>query len=171
MKNFISRFRTVESKEMTLKEYNDLRGWELPANENGEDPGYLVVNTSSNERNVDGFDGYVSWLPKAAFEQEYRSSNFTFGQAVELLKEGNRVSRSGWNGKGMFLLLIKGETVTEKINDCYGDPNRYDVGANGYEKGESIPVLDAIYMKTADKKLVPWLASQTDILSEDWVLA
>lgn len=93
----------------------------------------------------------------------------TFGDALALLKQGKRVARSGWNGKGMWLLLVKGECVTEPINDCYGDPTRYECGNDGYEKGQSIPVLDAIYMKTADNKLVPWLASQTDMLVEDWV--
>lgn len=129
-----------------------------------------VVYSDSATRNVAGYDGYVSWSPKAEFEKAYRDfeSGMSFGQAVELLKQDMRVVRSGWNGKGMFLLLIKGEAVTEKINDCYGDPNRYDVGADGYEKSQSIPVLDAIYMKTADNKLVAWLASQTDMLAEDW---
>ena len=86
-------------------------------------------------------------------------TEFSFGRAVELLKQGQRVARKGWNGKGMFLLSVKGTCVTEPINDCCGDPQ--EVG---------LPVLDAIYMKTADNKLVPWLASQTDVLSEDWVI-
>ena len=93
-----------------------------------------------------------------------------YGSALEIIQEGGRVARSGWNGKGMFLFLVKGESVTEVINDCYGDPNRYDVSHTGYEKGgPSLPVLDAIYMKTADNKMVPWLASQTDLLCSDWV--
>lgn len=99
------------------------------------------------------------------------SNTMSFGSALTLLKDSHRVARSGWNGKGMFLFLVKGETVTEAINDCYGDPNRYDVSHTGYEKGEpSMPVVDAIYMKTADNKLVPWLASQTDVLAEDWCI-
>ena len=92
------------------------------------------------------------------------TTNLTFGEVLPKLKSGKKVAREGWNGKGMFLFLVKGETVIEAINDCYGDPNRY-------EKGEpSMPVVDAIYMKTADNKLVPWLASQTDILAEDWCI-
>lgn len=80
-----------------------------------------------------------------------------FGQAIELLKQGKLVARKGWNGKGMYLLLVSGETIRYSINQTYGDVD--SVG---------LPVLDAIYMKTADDKLVPWLASQTDMLSEDW---
>lgn len=107
-------------------------------------------------------------LPSRANQEE--QTEFSFGRAVELLKQGQRVARKGWNGKGMFLLLVNGKCVTEPINDCYGDPTRYDYHPSGQEKGQSLPVLDAIYMKTADNKLVPWLASQTDVLSEDWVI-
>lgn len=84
--------------------------------------------------------------------------SINFGQALEGLKQGKLVAREGWNGKGMFLLLVSGESVREAINGTYGDEEN------------SIPVLDAIYMKTAQGTLVPWLASQTDVLSEDWLL-
>ena len=111
---------------------------------------------------------YRKTSPSQANQEE--QTEFSFGRAVELLKQGQQVARKGWNGKGMFLLLVKGASVTEPINDCYGDPTRYDYHPSGQEKGQSLPVLDAIYMKTADNKLVPWLASQTDVLSEDWVI-
>ncbi len=79
-----------------------------------------------------------------------------FGEAIAALKSGKLVAREGWNGKGMWLILIAGEAVAQAIADRYGD-------------GNAIPVLDAIYMKTATGELVPWLASQTDVLAEDWV--
>ena len=72
-----------------------------------------------------------------------------FGQAIEALKQGEKVARTGWNGKGMWLRLV---TPTETDFDC------------GYEN------LPFIEMKTADNKLVPWLASQTDMLAEDWTI-
>lgn len=167
MKTFIGT-KLIQAKPMTRKEYNDLRGWQIPQDENPNDEGYLVMYPDSPNSNVKGFDGYVSWSPKEVFEKVYRNKNFTFGDAIVALKKGKSVTRAGWNGKGMYLLLIKGDTITEQINDCYGDPTRYDIGSHGYEKGTSIPVLDAIYMKTADNKLVAWLASQTDVLAEDW---
>ncbi len=79
-----------------------------------------------------------------------------FGEAIAALKSGKLVAREGWNDKGMWLILIVGEAVAQAIADRYGD-------------GNAIPVLDAIYMKTATGELVPWLASQTDVLAEDWV--
>lgn len=82
----------------------------------------------------------------------------TFGDAIEQLKLGKTVARQGWNGKGMFLFVVKGATVTKAIEDCYGDPSKKGVHT----------ALDAIYMHTVQGNLVPWLASQTDMLSEDW---
>lgn len=73
------------------------------------------------------------------------NDSLSFGHAVELLKQGKRVARKGWNGKGMFLLLIAGETVRYSINQVYGA---------GYPDSVGFSVLDAIYMKTADDKLV-----------------
>ena len=76
-----------------------------------------------------------------------------FGQALEALKEGKKVSREGWNGKGMFLFLSP------------------SMGCQMYKQytGEGINDLQPfVVMKTADNTLVPWLASQTDVLSEDW---
>lgn len=81
-----------------------------------------------------------------------------FGQAIREMKEGKRVSREGWNGKGMYLLIIKGGAVADAINERYGE---------GWGK-PATPVQDAIYMYTAQGYLVPWLASQSDMLSSDW---
>ena len=71
------------------------------------------------------------------------SSGHSFGEALEELKKGHLVARAGWNGKGMWLALQRPDTHSKM----------------------SLPY---IYMKTADDKLVPWLASQTDMLSNDW---
>ena len=89
-------------------------------------------------------DGYENWIPKEAFENEYRPIDaLTFGSAIEAMKKGRKVARTGWNGKKMWLKL--------QVPDA----------------GSKMS-LPYIYMKTADNHLVPWLASQTDMLSEDW---
>ncbi|MFC1088020.1 DUF2829 domain-containing protein [Pasteurella multocida] len=74
-----------------------------------------------------------------------------FGEAVQALKGGKTVCRSGWNGKGMFLFLVKGQEIDVKT-----------------QHGGELEWCDFIVMKTADNKLVPWLASQTDVLATDW---
>lgn len=81
------------------------------------------------------------------------------GQAITALKTGHRVARAGWNGKGMWLTLVPG--------------SRVKVGA-GRPLAVAFPVdfefdyLPHVDMWTAQGQLVPWLASQTDLLAEDW---
>lgn len=69
MKQFTA-VKKVKAKSMNRQEYNDLRGWDLPADEDGSDDGYLTedINGASN---VDGYNGYVSWTPKAMFEDQF----------------------------------------------------------------------------------------------------
>lgn len=93
--------------------------------------------------------------------------NQNFGQAIEALKQGKRVARQGWNGKGMFLFLLPAGTVpTKAIHDpALREVIEQEIG------GETFEALGSIRMFTADKKILTgWLASQTDILSEDWVI-
>jgi hypothetical protein len=78
-----------------------------------------------------------------------QDAGFGFDSALIHLKQGNKVARKGWNGKGMFLFLIENWAFTDGKHDNY-------------------PNLPFIAMKTADNKVVPWLASQTDILASDW---
>lgn len=84
-----------------------------------------------------------------------------FGQALRELKRGGRVCRAGWNGKGMFLFLVPGSTFQ------VSRPPLLDV----FPEGTVIDCPAYVVMKTADGKVVPWLASQTDMLSEDWQVA
>lgn len=92
--------------------------------------------------------------------------NLTFGQALEVLKAGGRVARKGWNGKGMFLFLLPAnDNIPTKV---ITDPALKKVIED--ETGrDTFDALGAIRMWTADKKvLTGWLASQTDMLSDDW---
>lgn len=115
---------------------------------NGEN-GYKVVYE----------DGYVSWSPKDVFEKAYRRiNNLTFGLAIEALKQGKKVARSGWNGKGMFLFLVAGSTFKVNRAPLLGI----------YPEGTEISYHAHIDIKTADGQIVPWLASQADMLAEDW---
>lgn len=91
----------------------------------------------------------------------------TFGDAIEALKKGRKVTRKGWNGKGMFLWLKQGTSI--KSDWCH-DPMLKNL-AN--ENGGEILGLPTICMYTHDSTGLPailtgWLASQSDMLSEDW---
>jgi Protein of unknown function (DUF2829) len=151
MKQYIgSKLVTVNSKPMRRGAYNDFRGWDLPANENGEDEGYMVERLGITPPNTDSYAGYVSWMPKTLFEESYSASTaISFGIAVEALKQGKSVRRTGWNGSGLWLELktpqVESEMTLPYIFMCYP--------------------MDA---KATPGCRVPWLASQTDILTEDW---
>lgn len=68
---------TVMAIPMTRGEYCNLRGWGTPADGNREDPGYLMEDANGLEPNVDGFKGYVSWLPESLFSKRYNKSETT----------------------------------------------------------------------------------------------
>lgn len=89
------------------------------------------------------------------------NSNHDFGWALEQLRMGARVSREGWNGKGMWLVYQKAYPDGIPINDNTAQ-------ATGIPKGTICKFLPYIMMKTADGSFVPWLASQTDVLGFDW---
>lgn len=83
---------------------------------------------------------------------------FGFSAALIHLKDGGCVARQGWNGAGMFIFLVGGSTFTvnrEPLKSILGE-------------GTQVNYHPHIDMKTADGTIVPWLASQTDILAEDW---
>ena len=81
-----------------------------------------------------------------------------FGEAVAALKSGNKVAREGWNGKSMFLFLVPGSVFKVNRAPLLGI----------YPEGTEVQYHAHIDMKTAQGYIVPWLASQADILSEDW---
>ena len=158
MKQFIG-VKLINAQPMTRLQYNVLRGWVLPSNENGADDGFLVEYLDGGAPNLEGYAGYVSWSPKEVFERAYRPTDgLTFGLAVEAMEMGKKVARAGWNGKGMFLFLVPGSVF--KVNR----PPLLGI----YPEGTEVTYCPHIDMKTADNKVVPWLVSQTDVLAEDW---
>ena len=98
-----------------------------------------------------------------------KKNNLTFGEALECLKQGKKVARSGWNGKDMFLWL-KPSTVIE--SSWCKDPLLKSLAE---KNGGSIVGLGTICMYTHDGSgrraiLTGWLASQSDMLLEDWMV-
>jgi len=73
------------------------------------------------------------------------TGNYTFGYAITILKSGGKVNRLGWNGKGMYL--------------CLQVPDANSANKKPY-----------IWIMPVDKQRIPWTASQTDILADDWQL-
>ena len=145
MNHFIGT-KQVTAQPMTRSDAEARLGRNVGGDKHGD--GYLVEYEG----------GYQAWSPKDVFDAAYRpTTGMTFGLAIEALKAGKRVARSGWNGKGMWLFLIQGSNDIAKLH--------------GYGFGEMMgePTFrDAIFMKTVDNQLVPWTASQTDCLADDW---
>ncbi len=155
MKTYIGT-KIVLAEPVTRAAYNDYRGWQLPLDENGDDEGYLVEYTDGGKPNVPGRSGYVSWSPKEQFDNAYRLCDaMTFGLALEALKKEHYVQRAGWNGKGLKLALVgKG--------GCY---------EHGFSEVSTLPYIVMMYPQDAlntPGAVVPWLASQTDMLAEVW---
>ena len=84
------------------------------------------------------------------------TDKLNFGQALEAIKTGSKIARIGWNGKNMWLALIKA--------------NDYDISPETSIIPGGTTLLPWIGMKTATGEFVPWLASQTDILADDWCI-
>jgi hypothetical protein len=90
-----------------------------------------------------------------------RTHDHDFGWALQQLRMGARVSRAGWNGKNMFVVYQKAYPEGIPVNENTSV-------ALGIEKGTIRKFLPYLMFQTADGALVPWLASQTDILGFDW---
>jgi hypothetical protein len=93
-----------------------------------------------------------------------------FGQAIEAMKAGNKVARAGWNGKGMWVALSgtgdgpNGGRITEAAG--FWNPHARKFAE---DNGGSAEVLPTMIMKTAGGQiLMGWLASQSDVVAEDW---
>lgn len=81
-----------------------------------------------------------------------------FESALSAIKEGKRVYRAGWNGKGMFVFLVPGSVFQVSRHPLLGI----------FPEGTEITYRSHIDMKTADGQIVPWAATQSDLLVEDW---
>lgn len=108
---------------------------------------------------ANGDDRFPMFMEAAEFEKYCRPAiSMNFGDALEALKDGKRVARQGWNGKDMFIFLAyEPDFVTD------ADISAFD--------GKEVIVGDMLVMKTAQDTFQPgWLASQADMLAEDWYI-
>lgn len=162
--------KVLRATAMTLGDYNTYVGFAMLDDEDPMAMGYLVEYQDGGKPNHPKHAGYISWSPKAVFEASYRkTTGMNFGLALEALKMGKKVARAGWNGKGMWLSLsgpIEGRRIP--ASQFWSKNNRWY--AEEQPEGQA-NVLPCITMKTADGSiLMGWLASQTDMLSDDWTI-
>lgn len=122
--------------------------------------------TSEHPKIVEGYqyithpdDMYAQFMNKDEFEKMCRPiESMAFGDAIEAMKHGERVARHGWNGKDMYVFLAhEPDFVT-------------DADISAFDQQE-VEVCDVLVMKTAqDAFQLGWLASQADMLAEDWYI-
>lgn len=141
--------KLVQAEPMSRGEYNAYRGWPIPCDEDQAAEGYLVRYQP---------DGYESWSPKEAFEAAYRQvDGMNFGLALEAAKKGKKIARKGWNGKDQYVVLgrsfayfTSGEMIYDAHHEDIGSKALVFVGTRGSQVG--------------------WLASQADMLADDWMV-
>lgn len=103
-------------------------------------------------------DGYESWSPQDVFEKAYRkTAGMSFGLAIEAAKKGKKIARAGWNGKNQYVELAycisykNNAAEVINVNHCnIGNKALAFVGTSGVQMG--------------------WLASQADMLADDWMI-
>jgi hypothetical protein len=151
MKTYIGT-KIINAKPMTRGAYSVLREWVLPDNVDGRDEGYLVEYIDGGKANHPDFTGYVSWSPKEQFELAYHDtsvSSVDFGGALGALKDGLKVARAGWNGKGLSVCIIRAGNALnhgECMKDCFGLSD----GNGSIQPG--------------------WVPSTGDCMATDWVV-
>lgn len=90
-----------------------------------------------------------------------------FGQALKHLKDGHKVARAGWNGKGMFIYLVNGTKVF--YENLRGEAAKHLEVSNPTNSGKTAIINSHIDMKATDGSIVVgWSPSQADMLAEDW---
>jgi hypothetical protein len=125
--------------------------------------GYYVVST----------DGYESYSPRAPFEAGYTISRelpgvgMTFGQAIESLKNGRRVAREGWNGKGLFVFMqVPSEIHMEVVPRMTS--LQESARAEFLRRGGPLRYSNQLALVHPDNRIHGWSPSVSDALAEDW---
>ena len=155
----------VNAVKLNRLNYNKLRGWPLPEDENGDDIGYLIEDLNS-PANVPEFSGYVSWVPEKVFENTFfpasdDSTHFNYGTALEHLKAGKKVARKGWNGNGMFIYYVP--AAKYPVNR-----NKNKTMLEHADSEGLIQYQPYLALKTIDGSISTWVASISDTFAEDF---
>lgn len=127
------------------------------------------------EDNEEGYkvvyeDGYTSWSPKDVFEKAYREiNNLTFGLAIEALKLGKLIARTGWNGSGMFIckqvpsviglyIIPKMQSLPQAAKD------------NLIKREQPISYENQMLIVDSRGRADSWVPSSSDVFAEDWYI-
>lgn len=159
--------KIIKAQPMSLGNYNIFKGWTIPENEDAASKGYLVgYSNADGEFNGPLMDGchHISWSPKDVFDMSYKpSGEMTFGMAIEAAKNGNKVARTGWNGKRMYAVIMPGYPKGVKVDKQIAKIHNVFVGA-------VMTFRPYWVLKTAQDDISTWAPSGSDSLAEDWCI-
>lgn len=94
-----------------------------------------------------------------------------FGEAIKLVKEGKKVCREGWNGKGMYIFTFSFSGLTFKANEDFPNDEVFDMTeCFNATYIDEFKLEDFVLLKTAGNTCIPWNASQSDMMADDWEL-
>lgn len=151
--------KLVLAQPMTRQEYNDYRGWALPENEEGSDEGMLVEYVDGGPGNDPRHVGYISWSPLEVFNNSYRvNDGLTFGEALNAIKVGKKVTRKAWIGTGMFVYYVPPAEY----------PVQTGAAASHFGEGSMVPYAGYMALKNHYDRVSVWHPSTGDYLGEDW---
>ncbi len=161
--------KIIKASPMTLSAYNEYMGKSRPVEGETNANGYLVEyeqDPETTNKNHPDHEGCVSWSPENVFEKSYRlTSGLTFGLAVEAMKLGKKVARTGWNGVGIFAVLSPGKK--ELPASDFFNPH---LSKHALSIGGVMDVRSAFMLKTAQEDVAYWSPSGSDCLAEDWFI-
>ena len=152
---------------MTRGEYCEYRGWVIPENEDPSDPVYLVELTDGSRPNDDRHSGHITMSPQDVFENAYRvNGGLNFSDALTALKHGQKIARSGWNGKDQYV-VAQVKTTTTEASKIWNQHNK----AHAEKLGGQIDVVPYCTLKTTQDTLaMGWTPSTGDLFASDWIV-
>ena len=159
--------KVIKARAMNRGDYNKYRGWDIPADENPADEGYLVGSPDKEGEFSGPLESdcdHIAWLPTDQFAAIYKPmTGMPFGLAIEAMKAGYKVARAGWNGKNMFVVYQKGYPA--------GIPCKTQTAkAFGMQEGDLFKCRPYMQLRCADGSHQMWQPSVSDCLEEDWTV-
>ena len=166
--------KTVGAVPMTRGEYNELRKWDLPADENKDDEGYLIYEPDA-EPNCEGFESYITWTTKEIFEKTFRGAReLPFSSALHIAETtGKRIARSSWTENGLEDEEVNQWVCIAEGTDSLPADKFWNRNSRAFaeKNGGSAPVLSYLILKTPkDAISMGWSPSQEDTLAKDWLV-
>ena len=146
--------RRVKATPMSRQDYNNLRGWKLPDDEDGTDEGYLIEHTDGGNPNTLDYEGYVSWSPKDTFDSAHTETEdligsvstgdmgrvFDIGDVPKMLVDKRELVRQGWDDSKECIYLLSEDDKSQ------------------------------IVLRYKDGTTQAWVPDQEDVTADDWMI-